>query len=118
MWFYPAHLTLKISFLVFYQRLFISREYRIAIWAVGIFTLITTLIGIFGATFQCKPVDFWNHFLTRKCIDLAKFYLIRSVFYSLTDFMILILPIPGIWNLRIKTREKVMLIGLFGLGIL
>ena len=118
MFFFAAHQVVKTAFLVFFYRIFVSRPYRLAIWGVGLFVTSLTIIGVFGVNFQCLPVDFWNHFSTKTCMNTKIFFIARSTLYSLSDLMILALPVPGIIRLQIPKREKVMLIGVFSIGIL
>jgi len=42
----------------------------------------------------------------------------NSVLHVLTDFMIFLLPIPALVNLRVPRRAKVALLGVFSLGFL
>lgn len=68
---------------------------------------------------QCRPLQFiWNHSLDGVCIDTWTFYIAGSAPSVVTDFAILILPLPAVWNLQMGTPQKVSVAGMFLLGSL
>ncbi|MCJ1307713.1 hypothetical protein MMC25_001361 [Agyrium rufum] len=116
---YPINIALiKFSFLAFYWRLFHVQSMKIplfvtaalvAVWMVAIFVV---------AIFSCWPIHgFWELTLAnRKCINTEQFYLAQSVYSIITDLMILILPMPIVWNLQISRGQKIGITSIFLVG--
>jgi hypothetical protein len=77
---------------------------------------------------QCHPTSaFWTRFdpinapdpSEYECgVDLLKFVLVNSFFNTVTDILLLALPLPFIWNLTLLKSQKVALLGIFALGLL
>ena len=90
------------------MRIFITPLVRKVVWVcVAIFTGIwisTTLVAIFA----CTPVQaFYDLSVPGTCIDSVKFYWASATLNVITDLIVLILPIPLVWKLRIPTKRKV-----------
>ena len=112
--------TVKGSILYLYHRIFSfnNRSFSITLWIVGIFIIGYCLTQTFAATFQCVPIDSqWHPEKPRTCvpnIDLGA--TIIASFNVLTDFVILILPMPLLYKLQRPLREKLSIMGIFLLG--
>lgn len=85
---------------------------------------INLLIGLWGAAIflacalQCRPMNaYWDKSIDGHCIDSTSFIIVNQGFNVITDFVILILPIPIIWGLQRAWQDKVALNGIFALGI-
>lgn len=50
------------------------------------------------------------------CINTAAFYIANGVMNSVSDLLILALPIPVIWGLSLARRQKIHLCMMFGVG--
>ncbi|MCJ1304771.1 hypothetical protein MMC08_007584 [Hypocenomyce scalaris] len=108
---------IKTGILILYWRIFARKQFRWAIYAVEAFVVASFLIGVFGFTFQCSPVDaFWDHSKQAKCIDQDPFNIAISVFFLASDIIIYIMPMPIVWGLHTSTRRKVELSFVFLLG--
>jgi hypothetical protein len=80
----------------------------LAVWIVNVFTTI----------FQCSPIEgAWNFELQPKCISVMKVYYFSTAFSILTDVLLVILPLPLFWKLKLPIREKWIITVLFGLGL-
>ncbi|KAL8869933.1 MAG: hypothetical protein Q9174_003904 [Haloplaca sp. 1 TL-2023] len=65
----------------------------------------------------CQPIAFnWDGSLNGHCGDVAANCLAGAAVNTLTDILILILPMPTIWRLHVPFRSKVILSLVFGLG--
>ncbi|KAI1146012.1 hypothetical protein F4825DRAFT_466884 [Nemania diffusa] len=111
----------KLSFVFLYRVIFGSHnKYRYAWFAVVTYIILSfgiCLIGVFG---QCGKIQ--NLFSYEKCkspyvasLD-AKFIWIDYFFNITSDLAVAILPIPVIWGLNMHIRQKLAVIGIFGLG--
>ncbi|GAW17101.1 hypothetical protein ANO14919_065510 [Xylariales sp. No.14919] len=114
----------KMSFLFFYRRVFaIDRTGATNIFLVGMIVFIITWIAAFFLTslFQCKlyfsaawtsPIVQLEH-----CISQPKVALVLTITDFITDIIILVIPIPLIWQLNLKPTKKIAVTAVFLLGV-
>ena len=109
---------IKASILCLYHRIFfVSRRFRIMLWAVGIFVLGYSVAQTLTAIFACVPIPaLWDPSVKGRCLNVDLAATIMAAFNVLTDFAILILPMPMLWQLQIPTQEKLQIMGIFLLG--
>ncbi|KAK6540232.1 hypothetical protein TWF694_009048 [Orbilia ellipsospora] len=110
----------KVSILLFYIRFCTTRSFKISIYATLIFVAAWTICWTFLIIFQCVPVSAYWRFPRSgdKCISLQnQLHLLHGSTNLITDVLILLLPIPTVWSLKMPTRQKLTLIGVFSLGI-
>ncbi|KAF2681996.1 hypothetical protein K458DRAFT_371306 [Lentithecium fluviatile CBS 122367] len=112
----------KISFLDLFISIFASADrFRVVANALmgitasyGVSFTIVTLAG-------CQPFDAnWDKLShpDYKCINTSKFYVVQGAIGAVLDILILLLPLPIIWKLQLKTSKKVGLTIVFTVGIL
>lgn len=92
---------------------------RFQTFTFGLNCLITAWgVGIFLACAgQCRPLRaYWDHTIAGQCFDANLFFIVNQAFNVLMDFVILILPVPMIWNLHRAWQDKLALNGVFALG--
>ena len=67
----------------------------------------------------CFPVArFWETSLPGTCVDqLAVWYVMAGV-NIITDAAIFVIPLPVIKSLQLPTKQKMLLVVVFGLGLL
>jgi hypothetical protein len=66
---------------------------------------------------QCVPIAAsWDNSIHAQCINKGVFWIAFAIMNILTDVLVLALPIPQIFRLHLKLREKLMLSGVFLLG--
>ena len=107
----------KVSTVLLYLRIFISRGFRIAAFTVLGIVVAWSIGGICATIWQCVPIrGAWDIKAHARCIDSGKFWIAYAVMNVLTDVMVLALPIPSILKLQLSRREKVLLCCLFLLG--
>ena len=109
----------KCAILLLYRRLFGSnRRFEYTLWAVGGFITAYSLAEILVVIFQCQPIsaawDLSVHPIY--CVNISLGAIIMGAVNAATDFLVLILPIPIVLGLRLKTKWKIQLIGIFLLG--
>jgi hypothetical protein len=108
----------KLSILATYNRLFsVDRNFQrvtIGVAAIVVGWMISvTLVQIF----TCNPIPgAWLQTITKKCIDQTAFYYGNAISNVITDFILLIMPMPMIWKLNMSTSKKVNVTMLFILG--
>ncbi|PVH95286.1 hypothetical protein DM02DRAFT_571441 [Periconia macrospinosa] len=107
----------KTSILLQYQRIFRTRSFRIACWAIMAVTVIYAIWTLFGSIFVCFPIRaFWTKEQPSKCINQMVMWFTNAGFNILTDFAIIVLPMPVIRSLNLARRQKQALIGIFAVG--
>ena len=66
---------------------------------------------------QCTPrQSLWNPTILGHCVDRHMFQLPSSIIDIVSDFTILLLPLPLIWRLKLATKKKLGVYAIFGLG--
>lgn len=99
-------------------RIFRTRRFQIAVYAVGVFIvcwfLATLLVSIFG----CTPVKAaWDPTIAgARCINSSKFFLGNGVLNLSGDVIILCMPIPMGWTLQLARPKKLALTAVFLFG--
>ncbi|KAL7893025.1 putative PTH11-type G-protein coupled receptor protein [Trichoderma sp. TUCIM 5745] len=107
----------KISLLLMYYRIFHVPYFKKMAWAVGGFVMAWVVTITFLFIFICVPVQkLWYPDLPGHCINQVGTWVANASSTIFTDLAILILPIPQIWNLQLRTVEKLGLTFAFGLG--
>lgn len=117
---YKAAINLsKCSILLLYLRLFkIVGWFRWACWGILICVVIYCVSSMIATIFQCSPVvKAFNKALPGTCIDLAKFWFANAGFSIATDIIILLLPMPLVYQLEVPRAQKIALMAVFAVGI-
>ncbi|EKG15959.1 hypothetical protein MPH_06925 [Macrophomina phaseolina MS6] len=137
LWFYLTNVAyagttacMKLSLLFQYCRLFPrdvhQRMFRVCATLIAIVT-IWGVTFLFLIIFACNPVDkSWHVTKEGKCIMFGDFhptnayaaYVSQTASNMFLDTVILIVPIPLLYKLRVGKRQKIGLIGLFSAGTL
>jgi hypothetical protein len=107
----------KISLLLMYYRIFHFPFFKK--WTLVIGTVV--VLWVIGVTFLfifiCVPVQkLWYPHLEGRCINQVGTWIANAVSTIATDFAILLLPIPQVWKLHLRTIEKVAVTITFLLG--
>lgn len=112
----------KFSALTLFTRLFRPHPFLMVTYTLmGCLVIIglwTTLSGFFF----CKPVHaFWDpsaEVRNAKCLPDAPVWFTNAALQTITDLVILVLPLPLLWKLQLPKRQKWAIIVVFSLGIL
>jgi hypothetical protein len=116
---YSSALALvKLSIIAAYHRIFPTRTIRRIMYVLAAFIIAVWAVGIFTTVFQCSPISgAWNFDIQPKCISVMKVYYFTTAFSILSDILLVILPLPLFWKLKLPVREKWIVTVLFGLGL-
>lgn len=113
--------AVRISVLLLYRRIFCTPRFVLLCWVLGAMTVSWWIASVIVDVFQCHPVDAaWNpkFMFSPQCIDFQKFWYGLSGSSVIMDTLILIMPIYMVWQLQLRTRQKVSLSGIFLIGCL
>lgn len=108
-----------MSVLIFLRRIFVTKAFK---WTVN--TLMFIVVGwclsdVLGGALICQPVrSSWDTRVPNNCGNRYVFNIIGPLPWILTDFVILIWPLPMVWRLHTTTRYKMALGGIFLVGAL
>ena len=109
----------KLSILFMYYRIFHFPYFKRWAYGIGTFIICWVITITFLFIFICVPVEkLWYPQLPGRCIDQVATWIANATSTIATDLVILILPMPQIWKLQLRTSEKVALTIAFGLGFL
>ena len=118
----PAIAAVKFSILLFYARVFPSqnKRFRWALYVIAVTVFLWWIICQFLVIFDCSPIhSFWDREpLTAHCLHLPKILVGQAVPNIVTDFVLLTLPLPLIWELQLPAVQRLALSGIFLLGSL
>ena len=110
---------MKISTLLLFARIFPNTNFRRILWAVGLFISIYSAIMVITVIFQCRPIErIWDSEINAECIDISKLWMVMASLNVVTDFIIVCLPLPQLWELQMPRGTKLQLIGIFSIGSL
>lgn len=111
--------SIKLSLIFLYRRIFPNRQLHIALWIVGGVVVCMGIAAAFLAVFSCVPVNAsWDHRVKRRCIDSDTWTTIYGSQNVVTDFVLLFLPMPLVWRLNMATARKIQVSGILVLGAL
>ncbi|KAH8728278.1 hypothetical protein GQ44DRAFT_702086 [Phaeosphaeriaceae sp. PMI808] len=99
---------IKVSLCCFYLRLSPFINFRVAVYAVMVVSLIYSLLAAFGFAWVCQPIEkYWDFSITTgSCINLTAFFLATACINAATDLALLVLPIFILKDLRLPARKK------------
>ncbi len=108
-----------MSFLLFYKRVFTFQNKRFK-WAViltAALSICVYLSTLFVSLFNCLPVQSqWDFTITGHCINTKDFFIAACAINIFNDVLIVLIPVPMIWRIHIRTSEKIALLFAFLLG--
>ncbi|KAE8151909.1 hypothetical protein BDV25DRAFT_128402 [Aspergillus avenaceus] len=112
---------LKISISLYLKRLFLkSKKWKIFFWCFIAFNTITSALDAAVIFPQCTPVEYnWNKSVEGRCWSSTAIDAIgiaQGVIAASTDFVLSILPIIFLWNIKLPKRVKVGICGIMALG--
>ncbi|KAF4626140.1 hypothetical protein G7Y89_g12023 [Cudoniella acicularis] len=103
----------KLSILFLYNRIFPQRWFNRTLVILGGFIIAYSLAQVFGDIFQCIPISsIWGETAPNYCINYPLLIIVIGVVNTITDIIILGLPMPLLWRLQLSTARKQLLTGL------
>ncbi|KAE8352697.1 hypothetical protein BDV28DRAFT_157657 [Aspergillus coremiiformis] len=117
--FIPLVSIAKLSLIMLYYRLSPhTKLWRMCIYAIAGLIIIPTPVLTFLFIFGCQPIaKAWDPAITEgQCVDRLTIMLTSSVLNVITDFLLIITPIPLIWKLNMRIWQKLGVTLMFFLG--
>ncbi|KAI1458681.1 hypothetical protein F4805DRAFT_473998 [Annulohypoxylon moriforme] len=112
----------KASVLFFYLRIFSIVSGRVRRMLIALITIVTmwTTAWLFESIFNCNlnflAVQGTSQALRTKCVNFSVADLMLCITDFVIDIVIIIFPVPLIWNLNVSARRKIATSGIFLLG--
>lgn len=76
------------------------------------------IAALFINIFACRPREkIWNPNTPGKCLALDPLYISAASFNTISDVLMLAVPVIIVWKLQINTRRKVGIIAIFATGL-
>ena len=116
---YPSSVCfIKLSILALYIRIFPIPWLRRTSIGLGIFIVCATMTKNMGDIFQCTPIaTAWIPTPQTRCVNFFILVIVSGVINIVTDFIILALPVPILWNLKVNRVKKWELTWIFLVGV-
>lgn len=115
---------LRLSIAVFLLKICVKRVHKYMIYGTMIMVIVFSIFYFFLAIFQCQPTSyFWGQYAGEEghCIDKAIFpdaTFAHSAVSATADFVLGILPVSIIWDLKMNFRTKVSVGVVLSLGVM
>lgn len=118
LWYIAAINFIKLSALTLYGRLFrISRRMIYTLWALGIIVTMWWIASEVLPWFNCSPVAKTIHpLMAGRCWERTAYYRAVGLINPLLDVIILLLPMPIVWNLKMSIQQRCLVSLVFVLG--
>ena len=115
----PAALANKLSILAFYHRINPSQGFRRIVYLVSAFCVLFTVGVHIPIVAQCQPISyFWDRDQPGSCMRMTPTLFANTIFSVVADVVILLMPLPMVFTLKITTKQRIGLIVIFCIGIL
>ncbi|KAL1598395.1 hypothetical protein SLS59_006679 [Nothophoma quercina] len=111
----------KVAILALYSRLFpdFIKWFRWSVRGMIAFMFIHGLVFFLLVVFQCLPISsIWDKTITNaKCLPVSAVIGFTGAGLSIVeDIIILLLPLPVVWNLQMSTKKKIGVIFMISVG--
>lgn len=106
-------MAIKASLLAQYYRLISQTAYRVPCLVLAVLLMTWCLGMVLVVVFGCSPVQAaWDFTITDKDCSTASHGIIIGIGNIVTDFIIILLPVPIVWELKMQTGQKLVIIGM------
>ncbi|KAL9609838.1 MAG: hypothetical protein Q9167_005426 [Letrouitia subvulpina] len=112
-----SNLSVKISILFLYRRIFPTRWLKFTLLALGLFALAQWISFNLVVILQCVPISSqWLPGISARCVKFSMATLISGVINVVTDILILASPMHTVWRLKASKARKRLITVTFLLG--
>ncbi|OLN80990.1 hypothetical protein CCHL11_10219 [Colletotrichum chlorophyti] len=112
-----GHLSFKMSFLLQYYRVLVTKHMRKVYFAAMFFIGIWGLSVVIMSFTFCVPLEgFWDRRIPAKCVSQQALFYVFGACSIATDIIIFILPLPALYKLKLPRSQKLYLLAIFSLG--
>lgn len=98
----------KMAILHLFLQIFKFGFSRVVIYIVGAIVVVQCIVCTVVTIMQCNPVNLvWNSIVRKTCINVTEFFRLSAIPNIITDLVMLVMPLPQVWQLNAPTRVKV-----------
>ncbi|KAL2808902.1 hypothetical protein BJX63DRAFT_15261 [Aspergillus granulosus] len=115
----PMVFVIKVALLTMMLRIFAPDRHKVMIIYASIIALLLYYIpALFIKIFFCKPISAYWYGTENggKCLDQRSVIIADATISMVSDFWILILPVPMLWSLQMSLNKKLRVVGILGAG--
>ena len=113
----PMTLAIKLSLLTLIARIFSPYKKRIqGIYALGGLLVVYYIISLILKIRICWPIAAYWQGDQSKCLNQSAVITADSIISTVTDAIILLLPLPLTWSLQLPTKKKLRVGGMLAVG--
>lgn len=110
---------IRSSIILLYIRIFPARSFRHTCYAILTLNGTFSLGAVLTVWLICVPIGCtWDFMGCNACGSEGLFNLLNATISLLLDITVVLLPTPVLWGLQMPVKKKLMISGMFGLGIL
>ena len=120
-WYGVTATFIKVDILLLMLRVFCPSQSRLAIFIRGFIVVICLFYFSLGMSkiLQCVPREkIWNPKVDGQCVNLSILLDASGMFNILSDVVLLLIPLKGLWSLKLEKRRKVGIYVIFTVGIM
>ncbi|KAJ8121849.1 hypothetical protein ONZ43_g1806 [Nemania bipapillata] len=111
----------KIAVLWLYRRVFSPIRWSLFDLVIVFFVVILALFytsTTIAKIWECVPRDkIFNPTIPGRCISTPMLLNVSGLFNTITDFIILLLPLKAVWSMRMSTQKKAIVVLVFTFGL-
>ncbi|CAG8389490.1 unnamed protein product [Penicillium salamii] len=115
-----ATVCFRLAILMLYIEIF-SGNKKFAQCAIGVGGLVALywVATVFTLSLVCRPIQYnWNRKISGSCGNIRKIQYASAGFNMGMDLLVVLLPLPVVWKLRMSSRKKIGVTTSFAIGIL
>ncbi|KAK7700729.1 hypothetical protein SLS57_012014 [Botryosphaeria dothidea] len=111
---------LKVSILLFYLRIFPEKGFRKAVFVTMAACIGYGIAFVLVSVFQCRPIKYawlqWDDEHEGTCNNINAQGWSSAALNVILDVIVIILPMPQLWQLQLNKRKKFLLLLMFSVG--
>uniref|UniRef100_A0A8H7K3P4 Rhodopsin domain-containing protein n=1 Tax=Bionectria ochroleuca TaxID=29856 RepID=A0A8H7K3P4_BIOOC len=116
--YFPTAYFTKITLLLLISRVFAVKRWVTKSIHIFIVVLLAAHLPVqIIKIVICIPIKaYWDPLVDGRCLDQRRIFLFGLSLAIFTDFVILLVPIPLTWSLRVPLRKKIKIMAMLGAG--
>lgn len=113
---------MKLSLICFILRVFPGKTFRNVCYGIMALVIAYGISFTTATALQCWPASYaWNRVDGKyqgTCNNVHLQAWMAAIFNIVLDVVLLVLPLNSLWALQMGTKKKIMIMGMFSLGLL
>ena len=111
--------AIKLSILHLYLSIFTSKPFYQWVYLVMGLNMLWWISMFIEDLTVCQPLSYtWNKSLSGHCGNILAGYISSAIINVILDVAVIILPMPILWKLQMRLSKKILISGIFGLGLM